>query len=135
MLALKCLWQGRGLVGTLSCGRSAGRHHFELLLHLANSDTTEATALCSPASCESGRHAQSTQRTLLAHLALVARKVCIPGSHVTVTAWTNSSCLVTNQGHWTDSRLKHTPRLSVKNVYLFVPYLQPEGKASGLLYI
>lgn len=50
----------------------------------------------------------------LDHLALVAKGACVPGSHGTVTIGEMGCDRLLPLGHHTDSWLKHTPSLSVK---------------------
>lgn len=65
--------------------------------------------------------AAATQRIPLDCLALVAREACVPGSHETVTIVETVLSRLPHPGHRTDTRLKHSPRLSVKEAYLLVP--------------
>lgn len=54
------------------------------------------------------------------HLALVARRTCIPRSHRIVTIRETVIGRIPSSGHRTESRLKYTPSLSVKEAYLLV---------------
>lgn len=66
----------------------------------------------------------------LACLALVARGASIPESQGTITITEIVLGQPPPPGHCADSRLKHTPRLSVKEACFLVLELQPEGQAS-----
>ena len=57
------------------------------------------------------------QEVILVHLALEARRICIPGSYGTVTIWERFGRLPP-PGHCRESRLKHIPSLSVKETML-----------------
>lgn len=59
-------------------------------------------------------------------LALVARGACVPGPHETVTIGDLVLSRLLYPGYCTDKRLKHTPRLSVKEDYLLVLEFQPK---------
>ena len=60
---------------------------------------------------------------------------CIPGSHRTVAIREVVLGRLPPPGHRTDNGLKHTPRLSMKEVSLLVLELWHEGLASGLAHI
>lgn len=49
--------------------------------------------------------------------------------------WRDSSWLAATPGDCTDSSLKHTPSLSVKEDYLLLLEFRPERQASGLTHI
>lgn len=57
---------------------------------------------------------------------------CVSGSHRTVTTKKTVLSRLLLPGHHTDSRLKHTPGLPVKEAYLVVLELQPERQALDL---
>ena len=46
----------------------------------------------------------------------------------------DSSWQITNPADCTDSSLKHTPSLSMKDIYLLIQELQSEGQDSGFPY-
>ena len=68
---------------------------------------------------------------LFDHLPLVSSVACISGSYGTLTIRDTVLGRLQSQWHSTNSRLKHTPSLSV-NVYLLVLELQPENNACSL---
>lgn len=70
----------------------------------------------------------------LDHLALLTSAACITGSYGTVQIETFVAQLPT-PGYSTDSKLKHTPSLPVKEAYLLVLELPLEGQASGLTHL
>ena len=76
-----------------------------------------------------------TQGTFLDHLVLEAREICVPGSHATVIIRETTPGRLPHLGSCTDSRLKYTPSLSMKDPLLLVLELQPLRQVSGLAYI
>lgn len=79
--------------------------------------------------------AAAAQGMPLDHLALMARRVCIPGSHGTLTIGDRVLGRLPPPGHFTDSRLKYTPSLSVKEAYFLGLELRPEEQVSALAHI
>lgn len=81
--------------------------------------------------------AAATQGTPLDLLALESGVFVFLGG--TASTWNcnkqrDSSWKTTTLGHRTDSRLKHTPSLSVKETYLLIAEHWPERQASGLAH-
>lgn len=64
--------------------------------------------------------AAGTQKTPLYHMALVARRACIPGSPRTLPPAETVLEWLPPPGHCTNRRLKHTPDVSVKEAYFLV---------------
>lgn len=62
----------------------------------------------------------ATQGMPLDHLALVGRRTRVSGTHRTVTVEETDFSRQLLLGHFTDSRLKHTPSCSVKKAYFLV---------------
>ena len=79
--------------------------------------------------------AATAQGMPLHRLALGASGTCIPGSQGTVTIGETVLARLPPPGHCTDHRLKLLPSLSVKEAYLLILGLQPEGQALGLPHI
>ena len=76
----------------------------------------------------------ATQGLPFDYLALEARGACNPGSHRTVTIRETVLSTLPPPGHSTESRLKHSFSLSVKEAYPLVQELQPEGQPPGLAH-
>lgn len=74
--------------------------------------------------------AAANQKTPTDHLALKACGACVPGSIRTITIKETVLDRLPPKG-LLDDWLKHTSSLSVKEDYLFVLELQPEGQDSG----
>lgn len=68
-------------------------------------------------------------------LALVARGACVPWSHRNITIEETVLGRLPSPGLCTDSRLKHTPGLSMKEAYLLILELWPQGQASDLAHM
>lgn len=79
--------------------------------------------------------AATTQGTPLDCLTLVARETYVFESHETLTIEETVLGILPLAGHCTDSRLKHTPSVSVKEAYLLVLELWPEGHTLGLAHL
>lgn len=79
----------------------------------------------------------STQGVSPDLLTLVTRAACISGYqyHITVTMRDTVFGRLLPLGHCTDSRLRHNPRLSVRETSLLVLELWPKGQVSGLAHI
>ena len=78
--------------------------------------------------------AAAAQGIPLDHLALGAMRTCIAGCMELKQMETVICCLPTPR-YCVDNRLKYTTSLNVKEAYLLILELWPEGQASGLAYI
>lgn len=79
--------------------------------------------------------AAAAQKTSLDLMALEARGACIPGSYGTVIIRQTFLSWLPRPRVLTDKRLKHTLSLSLKEAYVLVPELWPDGQASGVAQI
>lgn len=68
-------------------------------------------------------------------LTLVGAGDDVPRSHRIVTIREGVLGRLPSPGHCTDSGLKHSPSLSVKEAYLLVLELWPQGQASGMKHV
>lgn len=67
----------------------------------------------------------ASQGIPLDHLPLIVRRAYLPGSHGTATSGGTVLDRVPHPGYCTDSIVKHTSSLSVKEAYVFVLELWP----------